>query len=88
MANPAAPGNLELTKVPDDGCRWVLPPDIEGGPFPVFPCGVDSSPVEIGVDEVRCPKCGKHTPPMPSASLLQILEKWNEMVDGKRVDHA
>ena len=73
---------------PDDGCRWVLPPDIEGGPFPVFPCGVDGSPVEIGVDEVRCPKCGKHTPPMPSASLLQILEKWNEMVDGKRVDHA
>ena len=81
MANSGAPGNLEWTKVPDDGCRWVLPPDIEGGPLPVFPCDVDGSPVEISENEVRCPKCGKHTSPIASGKLLDVLEKWNEMVD-------
>jgi hypothetical protein len=71
---------LEWTPVEDDGCRWVLPPDING-PFAVLPCDRDGSPVEISEHEVRCPQCGKHTPPMPSATLLDVLETWNEMVD-------
>jgi hypothetical protein len=71
---------MEWTPVEDDGCRWVLPPDVEGGPFAVLPCDRDGSPVEIFVHEVRCPVCGQHTPPMPSAGLLDVLEKWNEMV--------
>ena len=56
-----SPENLNWVPVEDDGCRWALPPDIEGGPFAALPCDVDGSPVEIGEDEVRCPKCGKHT---------------------------
>jgi hypothetical protein len=72
---------LEWVPVEDDGTRWVLPPAIEGGPFAVLACDRDGSPVEISEDEVCCPKCGKRTPPMASASLLDVLAKWNEMVD-------
>ena len=70
----------EWVPVEDDGTRWVLPPAIEGGPFAVFPCDQDGSPVEISGDEVRCPVCGKHTPPIASDKLLDVLKKWNEMV--------
>jgi hypothetical protein len=65
----------------------VLPPAIEGGPFAVLPCDRDVSPVVISQDmdngeaRVSCPVCGQHTPPMPRASLLEVLEKWNAMVD-------
>ena len=58
-----SPENLNWVPVEDDRGRWALPPDIEGGPFAALPCDVDGSPVEIGEDEVRCPKCGKHTAP-------------------------
>ena len=79
---------MAWTRLPDDGCRWVPPQDIEGGPFAVLPCDVDGPPVEISEDEIRCPKCGKHTLPIASGKLLDVLEKWNETVALKRVNHA
>jgi hypothetical protein len=70
----------------DDGCRWIL--DLPGGPFVVLPCDQDGSPVEIFSTpdlkhhKVTCPKCGKHTPEVIGGQLLNVLELWNEMVDG------
>jgi hypothetical protein len=61
--------------------RFVLPPDVEGGPFAVLPCNVDGSAAQIYANEIRCPKCGKHTPPVASGKLLDVLRKWNEMVE-------
>jgi hypothetical protein len=72
---------LDWVPVKDDGCRWMLPSAVEGGPFAVLPCDRDGSPVEISENEVSCPVCGKHTLPMPSATLLDVLKKWNAMVE-------
>ena len=64
---------VDWVEVEDDGCRWIL--DLPGGPFAVLPCDVDNTPVEIFSDtklahhQVKCPKCGKHTPDVISRSL-------------------
>jgi hypothetical protein len=77
-------GTLDWKPLKDDGCRWIL--DVEGGPFPVYPC-ICGAPVEIFGDvtsahhKVTCPSCGRHTPEVIGGSLLETLKLWNDMVD-------
>lgn len=54
---------------------------IEGEePIAIMRCDVCGTHPEVFDDEVFC-ECGRRTPVMPNATSIQVIQKWNDMVE-------
>jgi hypothetical protein len=73
---------MDWVSIADDGCRWIVREGHE--PFAVLPCNECMVPVDIFEDAVRCPICGKCTPPVIGGDFYDVLKMWNDMVDRVR----